>query len=46
MQFSSRVEVAEVIDQWLSPEHRYFKVRDVDAHIYIVGMTPHPLHGS
>ena len=37
---SSRVEVAEVIDQWLSPDHRYFKVRDGDAHIYIVRHDP------
>ena len=33
---STRVEVAEPIDQWLAPDHRYFKVRGVDGHIYIV----------
>ncbi len=31
-----RVEVAEVIDQWLAPDHRYFKLRGVDGHTYIV----------
>ena len=33
---SARVEVAEVIDQWLAPDHRYFKLRGVDGHTYIV----------
>ena len=33
---SARIEVAEVLDQWLAPDHRYFKVRGVDGHIYIV----------
>ena len=31
-----RIEVAEVIDQWLAPDHRYFKLRDADANLYIV----------
>ncbi|MGE5171406.1 MAG: hypothetical protein ACM3JC_13665 [Rudaea sp.] len=31
-----RIEVAEVIDQWLAPEHRYFKIRGDDGDIYIV----------
>ena len=30
------VEVAEVIDRWLAPDHRYFKVRGDDGDIYIV----------
>jgi hypothetical protein len=25
------VEVAEILDRWLAPEHRYFKVRDNDG---------------
>jgi len=31
-----RVEVIEVIDRWLSPDHRYFKVRGDDRAIYII----------
>jgi hypothetical protein len=31
-----RIEVADVIDQWLAPDHRYFKVRGEDAHVYIL----------
>ena len=31
-----RIEVAEVLDQWLAPTHRYFKVLAKDGHIYIV----------
>jgi hypothetical protein len=30
------VEVAEVLDQWLAPEHRYFKIRGVDGGLYIL----------
>lgn len=30
------VEVVEVIDRWLSPEHRYFKVLGNDEGIYIL----------
>jgi hypothetical protein len=30
------VEVAEVLDRWLAPDHRYFKVRGDDGDIYIV----------
>lgn len=29
-------EVAEIIDQWLAPEHRYFKVRAEDGAVYIL----------
>ena len=29
------VEVVEIIDRWLSPEYRYFKVRGSDDGIYI-----------
>ena len=31
-----RIEVSEVIDRWLDPEHRYFKLRGDDGGIYIV----------
>ena len=31
-----RVEVTEVLDQWLAPDHRYFKLRGDDGHVYIV----------
>ena len=31
-----RVEVAAVVDRWLAPDHRYFKVRDAAGDTYIV----------
>jgi hypothetical protein len=31
-----RVQVVEVIDRWLAPEHRYFKLRGDDGAIYLV----------
>ena len=31
-----QVGVIEVIDRWLAPEHRYFKVRCDDGGIYIL----------
>jgi hypothetical protein len=31
-----RVEVARVLDQWLAPDHRYFKFVGDDDDIYIV----------
>jgi hypothetical protein len=30
------VEVDEVLDRWLAPDHRYFKVRGDDGGIYIL----------
>lgn len=30
------VEVTEVVDRWLAPEHRYFKVRGDDGATYII----------
>ncbi len=33
------IEVSEVIDRWLDPEHRYFKLRGDDAGIYILRHT-------
>jgi hypothetical protein len=31
-----RIPVAEVLDQWLAPDHRYFKLRAEDGDVYIV----------
>jgi len=31
-----RIEVMEIIDRWLSPDHRYFKVRAFDGSAYIL----------
>jgi hypothetical protein len=31
-----RVEVTAVLDRWLAPEHRYFKLRGDDGDVYIV----------
>ena len=31
-----RVGIAEVIDRWLAPDHRYFKVEDTEGNRYIL----------
>jgi hypothetical protein len=31
-----RIEVMEIIDRWLSPDHRYFNVRAYDGSVYIL----------
>ena len=31
-----RVEVAAVLDRWLAPDHRYFKLQDAAGDTYIV----------
>ena len=31
-----RVEVARILDRWLAPDHRYFKVEGDDGGTYIV----------
>jgi hypothetical protein len=31
-----QVEIAEVVDRWLSPDHRYFKVKDAQSALYIL----------
>jgi hypothetical protein len=31
-----RVEVLELFDQWLAPNHRYFKLKGDDGNVYIV----------
>ena len=30
------VEVAEVLDRWLAPDHRYFKLRSPEGDLYIL----------
>jgi hypothetical protein len=30
------IEIAEVLDRWLAPDHRYFKVKDRDGDLYIL----------
>jgi len=30
------IEVAEVVDQWLAPDHRYFKLRDPQGATWIL----------
>ena len=32
----SRLEVTEILDRWLDPEHRYFKVRADDDGVYLL----------
>lgn len=37
LRFGERtVEVREVLDQWLAPDHRYFKLRGEDGATYIL----------
>lgn len=31
-----QVEVVEIVDRWLDPKHRYFKVRGDDGCLYIM----------
>ncbi len=31
-----RIEICEVLDRWIAPDHRYFKVRGVDGALYIL----------
>jgi hypothetical protein len=33
---SRKIEVLDILDQWLSPDHRYFKIRGSDQSIYII----------
>ena len=32
----AKIEIAEIVDRWLAPDHRYFKVRDGDGDLYIL----------
>ena len=31
-----QVEIAEVVDSWLAPDYRYFKVQDTQGDLYIL----------
>jgi hypothetical protein len=31
-----QIEIAEVVDRWLAPDHRYFKVQDAQGDLYIL----------
>ncbi len=31
-----RIEVTELLDSWLAPDHRYFKVKGDDGGVYII----------
>jgi hypothetical protein len=35
-----RVVIQDVVDRWLAPDHRYFKVRGNDGDIYILRHDP------
>ena len=30
------IEIADTIDSWLAPDHRYFKVKDAQGDLYIL----------
>ena len=30
------IEASTVVDRWLAPDHRYFKLRDEQGHVYIL----------
>lgn len=34
------VEIAAVVDRWLAPDHRYFRVEDGEGHLYILRHDP------
>jgi hypothetical protein len=36
-----RITVSQVLDAWLAPDHRYFKLRGDDGDVYIVRHDPH-----
>jgi len=31
-----RIEVVEIIERWLTPDHRYFKLRGDDGSVYVL----------
>jgi hypothetical protein len=35
-----RIDVVEILDRWLAPDHRYFKLKGSDGDIYIVRHDP------
>lgn len=38
---SRHVEVRQVLDRWLAPDHRYFKVLGSDGDLYILRHDPY-----
>jgi hypothetical protein len=35
-----RVAVVEIVDRWLAPDHRYFKLKGDDGAVYVVRHDP------
>jgi hypothetical protein len=35
-----RIGVAEILDRWLAPDHRYFKVKGDDDAVYVLRHDP------
>ena len=33
---SRKIEIKKILDRWLDPDHRYFKIRGDDEAIYII----------
>jgi hypothetical protein len=31
-----RIAVVEILDRWLAPDHRYFRIRGDDGHVYVL----------
>jgi hypothetical protein len=31
-----RVAVVEILDRWLAPDHRYFRIKGDDGHVYVL----------
>ena len=41
-----RVSVAEVLDAWLAPDYRYFKLKGADGDTYLFATMSDPTAGS
>ena len=35
------IEVLRIVDRWLDPDHRYFKLRGTDGDTYLLRHDPH-----
>lgn len=33
---TQRIDIAEIVDRWVAPEHRYFKVRAADGRMLVL----------
>jgi hypothetical protein len=31
-----RIAALEILDRWMSPDHRYFRIRGDDGHVYVL----------